>query len=57
MIIHKKKEIAYVECKEAGIAQVFLTKDIPALLDDLGNLIESENKYIWRRSLQQKCSR
>lgn len=39
------KEVTFVECKAANIAQEFLNEDIPQLLIDLPNLILAEKKY------------
>ncbi|MFA6305208.1 MAG: hypothetical protein WC651_00570 [Candidatus Gracilibacteria bacterium] len=35
----------FVECKDANIAQEFLSEDIPDLLIDLPNLILAEREY------------
>lgn len=39
------KKITFVECESANIGQEFLNEDIPALLNDLQNLILAEKKY------------
>ena len=41
----KNKDIIFVECKDAGIAQDFLTEDVANLLIDLPNLIIAEKEY------------
>ena len=38
----KKKDAVFVECKDASIAQNFLTEDIPALLIDIPKLIDKK---------------
>ena len=39
------KKKTFIECKAANIAQEFLNEDVPALLNDLPNLILAEKKY------------
>jgi len=39
------KQVVHFVCKDGGIDQNFLTKDIPALLIDLPHLIISEKEY------------
>jgi len=41
----KPNGITFVECESANIAQEFLNEDIPALLNDLPNLIIAEKKH------------
>ena len=47
---NKSKDTTFVECEPANIAQEFLNEDIPALLNDLPNLILSEKKYSKQQS-------
>lgn len=39
------KEVTFVECEDANIAQEFLNEDIPNLLIDLPHLVLAEKKY------------
>jgi hypothetical protein len=39
------KNSTFFECRDANISQEFLNKDIPALLNDLPNLIIAEKEY------------
>jgi len=39
------KNSTFFECEDANISQEFLNKDIPALLNDLPNLIIAEKEY------------
>jgi len=41
----KSKNTTFVECEVANLAQEFLNEDIPALLNDLPNLILAEKEY------------
>ena len=41
----KSTKTTLVECEAAKINQEFLNEDIPALLNDLSNLILAEKKY------------
>jgi len=45
-----KKDIVFVECKDANIAQEFPTEDIANLLIDLPNLIIAEKEYNKKQS-------
>jgi len=40
----------FVKCDAAGVDQKFLNEDVPALLNDLPNLILAEKEYIKRQS-------
>ena len=40
------KKSTFVECDAANIRQEFLNIDVPALLNDLPNLILAEKKYV-----------
>lgn len=44
------KEVTFVECKAANIAQEFLNEDVPQLLLDLPNLILAEKDYNTQQS-------
>lgn len=46
----KKDNSVFVECKDANIAQKFLTEDVGNLLIDLPNLIIAEKKYVKKQS-------
>jgi len=46
----KNNDIIFVECKDANIAQDFLTEDVANLLIDLPNLILAEKVYKKKQS-------
>ncbi|MEA3449462.1 MAG: hypothetical protein U9Q85_00550 [Patescibacteria group bacterium] len=46
----KKTKTTFVECEAAKINQEFLNEDVPALLNDLPNLILAEKKYQHQQS-------
>jgi len=45
IITPQTKETCLVECQGANLKQEFLNQDIPALLNDLPNLILAEKEY------------
>ncbi len=46
----KKKNSIFIECKDANIAQEFLTEDVAGLLIDLPNLIIAEKENVKKQS-------
>lgn len=46
----KTKDIIFVECKEANLAQDFLAEDVANLIIDLPNLIVAEKEYNKKQS-------
>ena len=46
----KKDGVTHVVCESANINQDFLNEDIPALLQDLPNLIIAEKDYVKAKS-------
>jgi hypothetical protein len=46
----KNKDVIFVECKDANIAQDFLAEDVASLIIDLPNLIIAEKEYHKKQS-------
>ena len=44
-LTQRNKDVVFVECKAANLAQDFLSEDVGNLLIDLPNLIIAEKKY------------
>ncbi len=44
-LVPASKETTHVVCKSANLDQEFLNEDVPALLNDLPNLILAEKEY------------